>query len=123
MHSGMKVTKVVGLCLFVSGFVIFNTLFFNAKYRLTESAIQNSINDSSKATLFIESSTFLLNEERPSAFVFVSELKKIFETANEIQLGVYGITQEEVLDLVSRSEKKFSIASVDSLYLGNDEVS
>jgi len=119
----MKVTKVIGLCLFVSGFVIFNALFFNAKYLLTESTVRNSISDSAKASLFIESSTFVLNEERPSVFVFVSELKKIFETANEIQLGVYGITQEEVLDLVARSGNKFSIASVDSLYLGSDAIS
>jgi len=123
MPDNMKVIRIFGLSLFVTGFVIFNALFFTARYQLTESVIQKSIRESTSATLFIEASAFLLNEERSSVFSFVSGLKKIFETANEIQTGIYGITQEEVLDLVARNEKKFSIASVDSLYLGADEVS
>ena len=41
MLNGMRVIKLVGLGLFVTGFVIFNTLFFSAKYALTESVIED----------------------------------------------------------------------------------
>jgi len=119
----MKVIKVFGLCLFITGFVIFNALFFSARYRLTESVIRSSISDSAKAILFMELSTFARNQDKSSVFTFVSDLKKIFETVNELQLGKYGITQEEVLDLVARNGNKFSITSIDSLYLGADEIS
>ncbi len=123
MPNGMRVIKLVGLGLFVTGFVIFNTLFFNATYVLTESVIEDTFRDSAKASLFLQSSSTMLNQKDGSVFSFVSDLKKIFESANQNQFGIYGITQEEVLDLVARSGKKFSIASVDSLYVGADEVS
>lgn len=123
MPSAMKVIKIIGLCLFITGFVIFNTLFFSARYKLTEPGIKNTFNDTTRAALFLEASSAMLNQEVGSVFSFVPEVKKVFESANEIQFDIYGITQEEVLDLVARSDKKFSLASVDSLYFGTDEVS
>lgn len=119
----MKAIKIVGLCFFITGFLIFNTLFFNAKYQLTRSIIQNTISDATKVALFSDVSYPMLNQEEGSVFAFVSQLKSAFENANEIQTGVYGFTQEEVLDLVARSGRRFSLASVDSLYFGTDEVS
>jgi ferredoxin-type protein NapH len=119
----MKVIKLVGLSLFVTGFLIFNTLFFSANYVLTESVIEDTFHDSTKASLFLESSSTMLGKKDGSVFSFVSDLKKVFESANQNQFGIYGITQEEVLDLVARSGKRFSLASVDSLYIGADEVS
>jgi len=119
----MKVVKTVGLGLFIIGFILFNTLIFSAKYVLTESVIEDTFSDSARSVLFLEASSPILNKEEASVFSFVSELKKTFATANQNQFSIYGITQEEVLDLVARSGKKFSIASVDSLYIGNDEVS
>jgi len=119
----MRGIKFVGLGLFVAGFFIFNTLFFTGKYVLTAPVIQNIITDSAKASLFYDASSALLNQQEKSVFSFVAGLKNVFVTANEIQFGTYGITQEEILDLVARSGKKFSLASVDSLYLGTDAVS
>ncbi|MEY4930529.1 MAG: hypothetical protein RI909_1253 [Bacteroidota bacterium] len=119
----MKVIKLVGLCLFVSGFLIFNALFFSADYVLTRSAIQSNISDSTKAALLLEASHDLQDQREASVFSFVSDLKKRFETVNQNQFSIYGITQEEVFDLAARNNKKFSIASVDSLYIGTDRVS
>jgi ferredoxin-type protein NapH len=123
MLNTMRAIKLVGLGLFVAGFVIFNTLFFSANYVLTKSVIEDTFYDSTKASLFLLSSSSMINQKNGSVFSFVSDLKKVFDSANQNQFGVYGITQEEVLDLVARSGKKFSIASVDSLYIGADEVS
>lgn len=119
----MKFIKILGLGLFVAGFFIFNTLFFSGEYVITPSVIQGTITDSTKAALFSESAGAMLNQQQPSVFSFVSDLKKVFESANANQFGIYGITQEEVLDLVARSGKKFSMTSVDSLYIGTDAVS
>lgn len=119
----MKMVKTVGLGLFIIGFILFNILFFSAKYVLTESVIEDTFSDSARSVLFLQASSPILNKKESSVFSFVSELRKTFETANQNQFSIYGITQEEVLDLVARNEKKFSIASVDSLYTGNDEVS
>jgi ferredoxin-type protein NapH len=119
----MKLIKIVGLILFITGFFIFNTLFFYSKYQLTESVIKNTITDSTKAALFTAVSAPYLNQEEGSSFSFVSDLKSVFESANEIQKSAFGITQEEVLDLVARNGNRFSLSSVDSLYIGSDEVS
>ncbi len=119
----MKVIKTVGLVLFVIGFLIFNTLFFSAKYVLTKSTIQDTFSDTTSASLFLEASSPILNHKKGSVFSFVSDLKKVFESVNQNQFSIYGITQEEVLDLVARSGRKFSLASVDSLYIGTDDVS
>ncbi len=119
----MKVIKIVGLCFFITGFLIFNTLFFSAKYQLTETVIKSTISDAAKVELFSDVAYPKLNREEVSVFAFVSQLKSAFKNANEIQTGVYGITQEEVLDLVARNGRRFSLASVDSLYLGADDVS
>jgi Pyruvate/2-oxoacid:ferredoxin oxidoreductase delta subunit len=119
----MKVIKSIGLCFFITGFVIFNTLLFSSEYRLTKSIIHSAIEDSTKASLFIEVASPILNQQEGSVFSWVSQLKAAFKNANEIQAATYGITQEEVLDLVARSGKRFSLSSVDSLYIGMDKVS
>lgn len=118
----MKIIKTVGLALFISGFTIFNGLFFSARYVLTKAVVETTITDPTRAALFMDASSTSLGNETGSVFSFVSGLKGNFESANQTQLNTYGITQEEVLDLVARSEKKFSLSSVDSLYVGTDEI-
>ena len=119
----MKIIKTVGLALFISGFAIFNGLFFSARYVLTKAVVETTTMDPTRAALFMDASSTSLGNETGSVFSFVSGLKRNFESANQTQLNTYGITQEEVLDLVARSEKKFSLSSVDSLYIGTDEIS
>ncbi|HRG78137.1 MAG TPA: 4Fe-4S binding protein [Cyclobacteriaceae bacterium] len=119
----MRAIKLFGLLVFIIGFTLFNVVFFLASYRLTPEAINAKISDTSKRELFLSASSDIQEHEFTSSFSFVSELKKLFEEINQEQLSNYGITQEEILDLVARSGKQFSLASVDSLYLGGDEVS
>ncbi len=119
----MRAIKLFGLLVFIIGFTLFNVVFFLASYRLTREAINAKISDTSKRELFLSASSDIQQQEFTSSFSFVSELKKLFEQINQEQLSNYGITQEEILDLVARGGKQFSLASVDSLYLGGDEVS
>jgi len=119
----MRAIKLFGLLVFIIGFTLFNVVFFLASYRLTPEAVNAKISDTSKRELFLSASSDIQEHEFTSSFSFVSELKKLFEQFNQDQVSNYGITQEEILDLVARSGKQFSLASVDSLYLGGDEVS
>lgn len=119
----MRGVKLFGLIIFLVGFTLFNATFFWASYKLTPEVIETEISNVTKRDLFINASAEIKDLNFTSSFSFVSELKKVVEQINQEQLSAYGITQEEVLDLVARSGRQFSLGSVDSLYLGGDEVS
>ncbi len=119
----MKLIKLLGLLVFFLGFILFNATFFWATYKLTPQTIEPKISDTSKRELFMQASSELQNQTITTSFSFVSSLKRIFDQVNQQQVNTYAITQEEVLDLAARSGKNFSLASVDSLYVGGDVVS
>lgn len=118
-----KSIKTIGLILFVAGFLLFNSLFFLSSFTLTEEIIRARIADSAKRELFLNASASLINQTKPNSFYFIDELKQIFNNANQEIYGIYGITEDELIELTSRSGSKFSLASVDSLYIGTDDVS
>ncbi|MCU0369751.1 MAG: 4Fe-4S ferredoxin, partial [Cyclobacteriaceae bacterium] len=64
-----------------------------------------------------------MTEKHSSVFKFINALHHTFEAANQELYSLYGITQDELFDLVARSGSKFTLASVDSLYLGADNTS
>jgi ferredoxin-type protein NapH len=119
----MRAVKLFGLIVFLIGFMLFNAIFFLASYQLTPEVIENKMSEGPRRDLFFQASTEVQGQTYSTSFSFVTELKKKFEVINQEQISRYGITQEEVFDLVARSGKQFSLASVDSLYLGGDEVS
>jgi polyferredoxin len=119
----MRGVKLFGLIIFLIGFILFNATFFWASYKLTPGVIESKIANVTKRDLFLNASTEIQDQTFTSSFSFVSELKGLVEQVNQEQLSTYGITQEEVIDLIARGEKQFSLGSVDSLYLGSDEVS
>jgi len=119
----MRAIKLFGLIVFLIGFMLFNAIFFLASYQLTPEVIESKISEGSRRDLFSQASTEMHGQTYSTSFSFVAELKKIFEVINQEQISRYGITQEEIFDLVARSGKQFSLVSVDSLYLGGDEVS
>jgi ferredoxin-type protein NapH len=118
----MKTIRFIGLGVFLAGFALFHMLFFWADYQLTPRQIEMQINDPDKRKLFLNFSSESL-QPVPSVFSFVSRLKKSFNEVNQHQLGVYSITQEEIRELTERSAHPFTLASVDSLYIGADSVS
>ena len=117
----MKYIKPIGLLLFLTGFTLFNFSFFWASYTLTPEIIKEKITDPRKAELFSQSANGLINKNTSSNFTFVSELTKIFETVNESQLTNFAINAQELDQLVAINDKKFSLASADSVFKGDDE--
>jgi hypothetical protein len=92
----MKTIKTVGLILFITGFCLFNGLFFSADYSLTREIVKAQISDEQKQALFLQSDSSLLNQNVSSVFSFVTQIERIFDVANQIQASTYGITQEEL---------------------------
>ena len=94
-----KSIKTIGLILFVAGFLLFNSLFFLSSFTLTEEIISARIADSAKRELFLNASASLSNQTKSNSFDFIDELKQIFNNANQEIYGIYGITEEELIEL------------------------
>ncbi len=118
-----KAVKAFGLILFLTGFILFNSIFFFGTYNLRNESVQFRISDESRREIFLYSAQSLMIEKHSSVFKFINELHHTFEAANQELYSLYGITQDELFDLVARSGSKFTLASVDSLYLGADNTS
>lgn len=117
----MKLLKSLGLALFIIGFVLFNFSFFWASYQITPEVIRTHVSDLKKSELLIEASTPMLNQEFSSNFKFVDELHGALDRVNQHQLNLFGISEQEIDQLVARNQEKFSIASVDSVFAGSKE--
>jgi ferredoxin-type protein NapH len=117
----MKLLKSFGLALFIIGFGIFNFSFFWASYQITPDVIHTQIRDKKKSELLIHESSSMLNQQFNSNFKFVDELHSAFDRVNQSQLNAFGISAQELDQLVASNSEKFSIASVDSVFKGSDE--
>jgi hypothetical protein len=49
----MKILKLIGLVIFITGFFIFNASFFWASYKLTPEIVKEKITDERKQKLFL----------------------------------------------------------------------
>ena len=118
----MKLIKTIGLALFILGFAIFNSLFFLSGYKLTPEIVRSQISDEPKANALLQETSVIINEASISNFKFVSELSAALTRANEAQLKIFGVSDQELDQLVYFNKKKFSILSVDSVFKGGDEL-
>ena len=118
----MKLIKAVGLALFILGFAIFNSLFFLSSYTLTPEIVRSQISDEQKANALLQEASEMLNEVKTSNFNFVWDLSAVLTRANESQLKIFGVSDQEVDQLVYYSKEKFSILSLDSIFKGDDEL-
>lgn len=117
----MKQIKTIGLLLFITGFAIFNISFFLSRYRLTPEIVKSQISDEKKANALLLETDRIVSEETSSNFTFVAELSSAFERVNKRQLTAFGFSEAELKRLASFNTEKFSIASVDSVFKGDDE--
>lgn len=117
----MKQIKTIGLLLFITGFAIFNISFFLSSYRLTPEIVKSHISDEKKANALLLETDRIVSEETSSNFTFVAELSSAFERVNKKQRTAFGFSEAELKRLASFNTEKFSIASVDSVFKGDDE--
>ncbi len=119
----MKYLKTIGLTLFAIGFALFNISFFWSSYQLTPEIVKSQITDEKKASALLVEIKEIIASESSSNFKFVADLSAAFERVNEKQLATFGLSNTELDKLASYNKEKFTIASVDSVFKGNDDQS
>ncbi|NOS55129.1 MAG: 4Fe-4S binding protein [Cyclobacteriaceae bacterium] len=119
----MKYLQTIGLTLFVIGFALFNVSFFWSGYQLTPEIVKSQISDEKKASALLLETKEIVAPEPSSNFKFVADLSAAFERVNERQLAIFSLSDTELDKLASYNKEKFTIASVDSVFRGNDEQS
>jgi Pyruvate/2-oxoacid:ferredoxin oxidoreductase delta subunit len=119
----MKYLKTIGLTLFVIGFALFNVSFFWSSYQLTPEIVKSQITDEKKASALLFEIKEIITSESSSNFKFVDDLSAAFERVNKKQLATFGLSNTELDKLASYNKENFKIASVDSVFNGNDEQS
>jgi polyferredoxin len=119
----MKYLKTIGLSLFVIGFALFNVSFFWSSYQLTPEIVKSQITDEKKASALLFEIKEIIASESASNFKFITELSAAFERVNTKQLSTYELSSAELDRLASYNKLKFTIASVDSIFIGDDEQS
>ena len=118
----MKLIKAVGLALFILGFAIFNSLFFLSSYKLTPEIVRSQISDEQKANALLQEGSGIINIVSTSTFKFIWDLSAALTRVNEAQLKIFGVSNQEVDQLLSFNKEKFSILSLDSVFKGDDEL-
>jgi len=116
----MKYLKTIGLSLFVIGFALFNVSFFWSSYQLTPEIVKSQITDEKKASALLFEIKEIIASESASNFKFITELSAAFERVNTKQLSTYELSSAELDRLASYNKLKFTIASVDSVFIGDD---
>ena len=119
----MKYLKTIGLLLFVIGFALFNVSFFWSGYQLTPEIVKSQVSDEKKAIALLLEIKDIIATESSSNFKFVADLSAAFERVNAKQLATFGLSNTELDKLASYNKENFKIASVDSVFNGNDEQS
>jgi ferredoxin-type protein NapH len=119
----MKYLKTIGLSLFVIGFALFNVSFFWSSYQLTPEIVKSQITDEKKASALLFEIKEIIASESAFNFKFITELSAAFERVNTKQLSTYELSSAELDRLASYNKLKFTIASVDSVFIGDDEQS
>src|SRR5688500_15300558 len=117
----MRIVKIIGLLIFLSGFVFFNASFFWSQYRLTEEVIREKITDKQKQDLFAHEAASIIGKEFPSAHKFISSLHRIFDQVNQKQLERYQVTDEDIKALIQRSNNKLLTPAIDSVFRTSNE--
>ena len=118
----MKAMKTIGLVLFITGFALFNVSFFWSSYQLSPEIIQLKVSDQKKAGLLINETSAIISTKFSSNFEFVSQLHTVFERINEKEIQAYRFSDLDIERLASFNKEKFSLASVDSVFKGSNEI-
>lgn len=118
----MRAIKITGLIVFIIGFALFNVTTFRADYRLGDSVIKERIPDQGRQELFVRHAGDIIDNTYSSSFAFVAALKEVFDAANRSQLERYRITNEDISEIIRRSDNRFVTPTVDSVFRTSNEV-
>ncbi len=118
----MRIISLTGLIIFIAGFALFNAATFIADYRLTHKIIAERIDDPERQALFMRHAGSLTQQTFGTAFAFVSALENAFDSANREQLSRYRITDDDIEEILRRSDNRFLTPILDSVFRTSNEV-
>lgn len=118
----MRAIKIIGLLIFITGFLIFNSAYFAGSYVMTKGIVASKIQDASKQKLFLDEAGPLLDQTIRSNHVFVSALSQVFTRANQKQLEKFGISDTDIDLIISKSQNKFDSPVIDSVFRTSNEI-
>ncbi len=109
----MKTTTLIkntGLILFIAGFTFFNVIFFMSDFRLTEDILQENLTDESTYESVQQSAASMVGKIYPYNLPFLDDLDEAIFEANQHIQARYGITDEEINQIVGQYEGKENIS-------------
>src|SRR5690606_15692924 len=112
----MRIIKITGLLVFITGFIIFNVSFFWANYTLTTEIVKQKLTDEEKQHLFLSASSGMTDYETHSVFRFVSSLSDVFNQINQQQLDTYSINEEDIQLILKHKHDPFELSVVDVVF-------
>jgi Pyruvate/2-oxoacid:ferredoxin oxidoreductase delta subunit len=103
----LTIMQSIGIGLFLLSFAVFISVIFLGAYKLDESVLKDAIGEDKLATVQNANSDQwqLMNGKRYSnQFAFISDLSDLFEETNEFAISQLGLSDEQLKELVERSE-------------------
>ncbi|MEL7003792.1 MAG: 4Fe-4S binding protein, partial [Bacteroidota bacterium] len=111
----MKLIKSLGLLLFLIGFGIFIGSFFTANYEVSEEILTEQIGNEYKVKSFI-ANTNMMGQTYGSNFSFIGSLASTFEKVNNEQIATFGISEQEVDQIIAANPGTFSLGSLNEVF-------
>ncbi len=111
----LRVIRVLGLIIFMLGFFVFNYSYTLQDYELSDSMIISHISDIEKQQIFMDENS-LRDRIYENSFDFVNELNEVFNRINEQQISKYGISSDEISQIVATNFPELSIEGVNQLF-------
>lgn len=123
--------KKTGLIIFVSAFTFFISLLFIGEFKVNDKALISVLGKENKEKVGFIKSTKIYSEisgvELNNQFALVEKIKQMFYDANKLVIDRYGITKEDISNLIYNStvdEKvSYSQESIDKTFDKNDNIS
>jgi len=120
----MRLIKIVGLTVFLTGISLFLASFFLADYKYSPQILEAAyLNDGVKQELILELKG-MEHSSTKNPFAFIGFLKKGIDRFNARQLEKFKIQPSEISAMVDQADSlTFRLSILKSVYPGEDEVS
>ena len=99
----IRVIRVLGLLLFASGFILFNSLIFLGSHRFSREIVQHQIQNEIQRNHFIKTAAALFEQPRQSNATFVRELNVVFDKANRESVYFDRYLRKDLLYRITKS--------------------
>ena len=109
--------KVTGIFLFITGFIIYLSVFFLASYKLTNNILSEYVYEQEQGDMLAEELSGSISKTYSTSFGFVKSISSGFRSVNELQLVRYEINDSEIDQMISKTiDYQFDIAVLEQVF-------